>query len=74
MARDDLAPGIVGLTMPARVRRIGRRRDAAARPIELRAIPYFAWANRGVEAMRVWIPTTNGERRRRARRRGDAAD
>jgi hypothetical protein len=20
------------------------------------AVPYFAWANRGAEAMRVWIP------------------
>jgi DUF1680 family protein len=28
-------------------------RDAA---IPLRAIPYFAWANRAIEAMRVWIP------------------
>jgi DUF1680 family protein len=28
------------------------RRDA----FDLRAIPYFAWANRSVEAMRVWIP------------------
>ncbi|HEX5148118.1 MAG TPA: beta-L-arabinofuranosidase domain-containing protein [Candidatus Limnocylindrales bacterium] len=24
--------------------------------IEVQAIPYFAWANRSVEAMRVWIP------------------
>jgi uncharacterized protein len=30
----------------------GRRRRAA----RLRAIPYFAWANRGPAAMRVWIP------------------
>jgi DUF1680 family protein len=26
--------------------------------MQLRAIPYFAWANRRVEAMRVWIPTS----------------
>jgi hypothetical protein len=26
------------------------------RPIELTAIPYFRWANRGPAAMRVWIP------------------
>ena len=25
--------------------------------IEVGAVPYFAWANRRVEAMRVWIPT-----------------
>jgi uncharacterized protein len=27
------------------------------RPAELTAIPYFRWANRGPNAMRVWIPT-----------------
>jgi DUF1680 family protein len=26
-------------------------------PAEIRAVPYFAWANRGAGAMRVWIPT-----------------
>jgi len=41
------APSIVGLTVDA---------TAAGTPIELAAIPYFAWANRGVGAMRVWIP------------------
>jgi DUF1680 family protein len=25
-------------------------------PVTLRAVPYFAWANRGAGAMRVWIP------------------
>ena len=25
-------------------------------PVDVGAIPYFAWANRSVEAMRVWIP------------------
>jgi DUF1680 family protein len=29
---------------------------SAARPLNLTAIPYFAWANRGPSAMRVWIP------------------
>jgi len=28
----------------------------ARQPAELTAIPYFAWANRGPGAMRVWIP------------------
>jgi uncharacterized protein len=66
--RPDLADGMVGLTMPA----VGRQLEAApdwpyrdsAKPqpaaatnkIEVRAIPYFAWANRAVDAMRVWIP------------------
>ena len=25
-------------------------------PVTLRAVPYFSWANRGVNRMRVWIP------------------
>ncbi|MGH3321507.1 MAG: glycoside hydrolase family 127 protein [Streptosporangiaceae bacterium] len=34
------------------------RRDgtASGRPASLVAIPYFAWANRGPAAMRVWLP------------------
>jgi DUF1680 family protein len=27
-----------------------------ARPVQLTAVPYYAWANRGPNAMRVWIP------------------
>src|SRR4029079_19548793 len=46
-AGPSSAPSIVGLTVDA---------TAAGTPIELAAIPYFAWANRGVGAMRVWIP------------------
>ena len=69
LGRDDLAAGVVGLTVEAVHR-------AAAEPgwpygpgavahaahanasIGLGAIPYFAWANRDVEAMRVWLPVT----------------
>jgi DUF1680 family protein len=29
---------------------------ASATPLKLKAIPYYAWANRGAHAMRVWIP------------------
>ena len=25
-------------------------------PVAIRALPYYAWANRGADAMRVWIP------------------
>ena len=37
-------------------------RPAAVRPgtgagVGLTAVPYFAWANRGYGAMRVWLPT-----------------
>lgn len=30
------------------------------RPLQLTAIPYYAWANRGAGAMRVWIPRAEG--------------
>ena len=37
------------------------RGDDRGRPtaLDLAAIPYYAWANRSVEAMRVWIPRTD---------------
>lgn len=28
---------------------------------KLKAIPYYAWSNRGVNKMKVWIPTTNNQ-------------
>ena len=55
--RADLGEGTVGLRLPARVRPRGGR-AGRGEPTQLDAIPYFAWGNRGVEAMRVWIPTT----------------
>jgi DUF1680 family protein len=45
--RPDLAPSTVGLTTTA---------VAAGAAVQLAAIPYFAWANRGGGGMRVWIP------------------
>jgi hypothetical protein len=30
----------------------------SARPLPIRLIPYFAWANRGPAAMSVWLPVT----------------
>ena len=33
----------------------------SAREVELRAIPYYAWANRGPSDMRVWIPEGMGD-------------
>lgn len=30
--------------------------DQPRRPVRLTAVPYYAWANRGPGAMRVWIP------------------
>jgi DUF1680 family protein len=46
--RPDLGPGVVGVTVPV----TGPDGSTAA------AVPYFAWANRGPGAMRVWIPST----------------
>jgi DUF1680 family protein len=44
VARPDLGDGVVGITVPV------RGAGTAG------AVPYFAWANRGPGAMRVWIP------------------
>ncbi len=38
----------------------------AAKPVELKFIPYYAWANRGSHAMEVWVPL--GEAARSLRR------
>jgi DUF1680 family protein len=27
-------------------------------PVQLTAIPYFLWGNRGMKSMRVWVPKT----------------
>ncbi|MDP3177640.1 MAG: hypothetical protein Q8M76_07030, partial [Spirochaetaceae bacterium] len=32
-----------------------REEDLARRPVRLKAVPYFAWDNRGANAMTVWI-------------------
>jgi DUF1680 family protein len=45
----DLAASLVGLRVAA---------HAGQTPVEIGAIPYYAWANRVVEGMRVWIPAT----------------
>jgi DUF1680 family protein len=50
--RADLVEGAVGVDLTAVTDGIGH----SPTPIEIRAIPYFAWANRAVDAMRVWIP------------------
>jgi DUF1680 family protein len=47
--RPDLGEETVGVTVP-----VVRGRPAG--PGTAAAIPYFAWANRGAGAMRVWIP------------------
>jgi DUF1680 family protein len=68
--RPDVGVGIVGTEVAAVVRPAPSEAwpyapadddgDDAARRIALRTIPYFAWANRGAGAMRVWIPRAGG--------------
>lgn len=53
--RDDIAPGMIGLTVPA-LAAVDGDASAGTRRIDVGAIPYYAWANRSVEAMRVWLP------------------
>jgi DUF1680 family protein len=61
--RPDLGDGFVGVTVPvvrgpaagAAPAGSGPAGDGAA-GLSAGAVPYFAWANRGAEAMRVWIP------------------
>jgi DUF1680 family protein len=55
--RADLAPGVIGLRIPAQVRSgvVGTTTGAPG-AFEADAIPYALWANRTVGAMRVWIP------------------
>ncbi|GAA4434069.1 glycoside hydrolase family 127 protein [Georgenia halophila] len=38
----------------------GARRAEPGEPVQLTAIPYYAWANRGPRPMRVWIPVARG--------------
>jgi DUF1680 family protein len=66
--RDDIASGVIGIAFGGIMRAVARTGwpygEAAAVPGAMtektpfvgRAVPYFAWANRSVEAMRVWIP------------------
>jgi DUF1680 family protein len=49
--RDDVAPSVVGVHI------------ATSSNDEVNAVPYFVWANRRQGAMRVWIPTGEGEHR-----------
>jgi uncharacterized protein len=56
--RPDIGDAVVGITVALVRRPAGGSGTAGAGPAVLSAgaVPYFAWANRGAEAMRVWIP------------------
>jgi uncharacterized protein len=36
---------------------LGKENSPSDRKVNLTAIPYYAWGNRGLESMRVWIPS-----------------
>jgi DUF1680 family protein len=50
--RPDLLGGVVTLSIPAKA----MKRAAGATDPTITAIPYFAWNNRGLAAMRTWFP------------------
>jgi DUF1680 family protein len=56
--RPDIGDGVVGIEVPVARGPAGGpgTADAGADGLSAGAVPYFAWANRGAEAMRVWIP------------------
>ncbi|HEY6746671.1 MAG TPA: hypothetical protein VI357_13250 [Mycobacteriales bacterium] len=49
--RPDLLGGVT-------VVRLAGRSAPDGTPVPITAVPYFAWANRGIGPMRVWLPTT----------------
>ena len=50
-------PATIATGAPDELYPAQRPQRAAPAPATLTAIPYFRWANRGPNAMRVWIPT-----------------
>jgi DUF1680 family protein len=64
--RPDLLTGVTVVTARGRARKhvsprwpYPRADEAAAQDgedVQITAIPYFAWANRGIGPMRVWLP------------------
>jgi hypothetical protein len=59
VARPDLGDAVTGITVPL-ARRADRSESTvvgAGAGLAVAAIPYYAWANRTLGGMRVWIPT-----------------
>jgi uncharacterized protein len=55
--RPDIGDAVVGISVPVVRRRPARSGTPASDAAGVAgAIPYFAWANRGAGAMRVWMP------------------
>src|SRR4029079_2598393 len=57
--RSDLLGGVQVITGPVEaVVRTAADTSVRTRPHRLVAIPYYAWANRGLREMQVWLPRT----------------
>lgn len=60
----DLSPGMAGVTFMAQVETpewtgfadLATSASEHVAPVQVTAVPYFAWSNRDEGAMRVWIP------------------
>ena len=71
--RPELLTGVTVVTARGRAghhvprewpyRRVEEAVPAAGESVSINAIPYFAWANRGTAAMRVWLPRVVGPTR-----------
>lgn len=70
--RDDLLGGLMTVEAAATVldpeprqgalyRPVAQAPRAGRRPVRLTAVPYYAWGNRGIGGMRVWIPAAVGD-------------
>jgi len=54
--RPELLGGVTVLRGQAMASSQGQDGSVTAKPVELTAIPYYAWANRGPSEMAVWLP------------------
>jgi uncharacterized protein len=70
--RDDLLGGVMvveaqGQYIPAEpwagalYRPVGGSGGSEAQPARLVAVPYYAWGNRGIRGMRVWLPISSSK-------------
>ena len=58
--RPDLLNGVQVVKGPATVYVTTKDGKTEAKTIELQAVPYYAWANRGAGEMAVWLARTKG--------------
>ena len=56
--KPDLLRGITVVKAKATALALDELGQTTSKPVEMTAIPYYAWANRGSGQMIVWIPTT----------------